>query len=224
MSTKPLVKYTVAARGSPLSRRQVEEVRRELVAKVPHVDLEPLWVETGGDRDLCTSLRTLGRTDFFTREIDELLLQGVCRLAIHSAKDLPEPLAKGLVLVALTQGLDPSDSLVLREGESLKSLRSGAKIATSSLRREKMIRELREDLVCVDVRGTIERRLSFLDLGEVDGLVVAECALIRLRFTHRNRIFLPGEGAPLQGRLAVVAAEKDLEMLQLLKCLNFRST
>lgn len=175
----------------------------------PHLLFAPIFIKTSGDCDRTTSLRTLDKSDFFTREIDEMLLKGECRLAIHSAKDLPEPLPKGLKLVALTKGVDPSDSLVLRQGEQL-----GAKkiVATSSVRREEMVRLLFPDVDFVDIRGTIGERLAKLEKGEVDGVVIAEAALIRLELTHLNRISLPGETAPFQGRLAIIARADDHEI------------
>lgn len=223
MLTRPLGKILIGARGSKLSRAQVEEVQSELMRHVPGVQFQPIWIETKGDKDLKTSLRTLERTDFFTKEIDEMQLKKLCRIAIHSAKDLPQPLKEGLVIAALTKGLDPSDSLVLRKGESLETLKRGAKIATSSLRREKNILSLRSDLQCVDIRGSIETRLKQLDEEQVDGLIVAECALIRLGLTHLNHIPLPGEIAVGQGQLAVIACAGDYEMIELFKCIDSRS-
>lgn len=201
------------ARGSLLSKRQVEEVQ----AEYQNIKLDPIFVKTVGDRDKITSLRTLDKTDFFTREIDEMLLRGECRIAIHSAKDLPDPLPKGLELILLTKGVDPSDSLVLREGEKLSQ---EFVIATSSMRREEMVRALVKDIKCVDIRGTIEERLAKLERREVDGVVIAEAALIRLGLTHLNRIRLPGEAAPLQGRLAILAREGDAEMRALFTAID----
>ncbi len=215
MSSSTRYTIEVGARGSPLSRVQIEEVLGELRSFHPEIDFQEVFVQTTGDKDLKTSLRTLDKTDFFTKEIDALQLSGGCRISIHSAKDLPEPLPRGLVMAALTQGVDPSDVLVLREGTALETLPPGARIGTSSLRREKNIRELRADLICVDIRGTIGMRLALLDQGEVDGLVMAEAALIRLQLTHLNRVLLPGDGAPLQGQLVVLAREEDKEMLEL---------
>jgi len=200
----------VGARSSPLSRAQFEEVR----CKVPCI--EPVWVETTGDLDRKTSLRNLGQSDFFTKELDEMLLRGEIQAAIHSAKDLPEPLAEGLVIVALTKCIDPRDSLVF-QGERLPR---NAKIATSSARREETVRELYEDACFVDVRGNIGERLHLLETGVVDGVVIAEAALIRLGLQHLNRVFLPGETAKHQGRLAVVARSGDCEMRCLFEGLN----
>ncbi len=205
---------SVGARSSELSRAQFEEVAAELALYHPHVKLEPFWVETTGDKDQTTSLRTLDKTDFFTREIDALQLAGKVRLSIHSAKDLPDPLPDGLSIAALTRGVDPSDVIVLRE----LTLPYGAKIGTSAERRENNVKALRADLQCVDIRGNIQSRLALLDQGIVDGVVMAEAALIRLKLTHRRRIPLPGERAPLQGQLAVLALSGDEEMLELFKC------
>jgi len=213
---------SVGARGSALSRAQVDEVLLELRQFHPESAFDPIFVETKGDKDQKTSLRTLEKTDFFTQEIDALQLNGGCRISIHSAKDLPDPLPCGLILIALTKGVDPSDVIVLREGATLENLVHGAKMGTSSARREKNIHELRNDFICVDIRGTILERLRLLDEGIVDGVVMAEAALIRLKLTHRNRISLPGERALLQGQLAVVAREGDEEMMQLFQSIDVR--
>ncbi len=208
----------VAARASRLSQVQVNEVLQEIQKFYPEILFDVLLVETTGDLDQKTSLRTLEKTDFFTKEIDALLLKGECRLAIHSAKDLPDPLPKGLALAALTRGVDPSDALVVRE----VPLKRGARIGTSSLRREERVRALSLNLECVDIRGTIEQRLELLDSGEVDGVVIAEAALIRLGLTERLRLPLPGPTAPLQGQLAVIVQSEDHEMKGIFSIIDAR--
>lgn len=222
----PLSKQTslidVAARASPLSRVQVEEVLQELQLYHDNIEFRLHFVATKGDLDQKTSLRTLAKTDFFTAELDAELLDGRCRIAVHSAKDLPHPLPEGLALIAITKGVDPSDALVLREGESLESLKSGAKIATSSERREESVCLLRRDLSFIDLRGTIGQRLEKLSTGEADGVVIAEAALIRLQLTHLNRIILPGTTVEGQGQLAVTARAGDEAMRALLACIDSR--
>ncbi len=198
---------TVGARDSLLSQKQVEEVLQELRVFHSNVVFTPIFIKTTGDLDLQTSLRTLDKSDFFTKEVDEMVLQGRCRIGIHSAKDLPDPIPEGLAIVALTKGVDPSDALVLRKDH--KNLPARAKIGSSSPRRDQAIREILPDAVCADIRGTIQSRLGQLDAGEYDAVVIAEAALIRLGLTHRTRIRLANTGAPLQGRLAVVAREDD---------------
>jgi len=205
----------VGARGSKLSRAQISEVLEELRRFHPDISFSPTWVDTTGDCDRITSLRTLEKSDFFTRQIDDLLLAGKFRIAIHSAKDLPEPLRTGLQLVALTSGINPADALVFNQ-----ELPLGAKIGTSSLRREEILKKWRPDLQCVDIRGNVDERLALLDQGIFDGVVVAEAALIRLGLAYRKRILLEGEVAPLQGRLAVVARQDDSEMETLFRSIN----
>jgi hydroxymethylbilane synthase len=216
------VKIRVGARPSPLSQVQAQEVLDELRQHVPSASFEFNWIESTGDRSLNISLRTLGKTDFFTKEIDQQLLQGSCRIGIHSAKDLPEPLPKGLKMVALTRGVDAADSLVFREHDFLDTLPAGSLIATSSERREAVIKDLRPDLRFRDLRGTIQQRLKLLEQGEADGVVVAEAALIRLQLCHLNRLRLPGETAALQGQLAIIAKEDDTEMANLFQPLDSR--
>ena len=210
------------ARKSPLSQAQFEEIKTALAQHHPHIKLTSYYVDTTGDIDQQTSLRALGKTDFFTKEIDALVLKGQCHLAIHSAKDLPDPLPPGLVIAALTKGVDPSDVLVMRKGFTIDSLPAGAHIATSSVRREEAVCSLRKDLTFIDVRGTIGQRLAKLETGEADGVVIAEAALIRLGLTHLNRVALPGPTVPLQGQLAVVVADKDMTIKGLFKCLDVR--
>ena len=206
---------TVGARGSNLSKAQVGEVHRELLQHHPHIQFKPIWITTMGDKDKQTSLRDLDKTDFFTREVDQLQLKGEFRISIHSAKDLPEPLTPGLKIVALTQGVDPSDVLVYNN-----ELPENPIIATSSIRRELNLQEWRPGCRCVDIRGTIQERLAILDSSQIDGVVMAEAALIRLGLTNRSRMPIPGETAPLQGRLAIIALSTDHEMEQLFRCLN----
>ncbi|PIS02388.1 MAG: hydroxymethylbilane synthase [Chlamydiae bacterium CG10_big_fil_rev_8_21_14_0_10_42_34] len=183
----------IGARSSPLSRAQVEEIKREF-----EVDFEVVWVETVGDRDRTTSLRGLEKTDFFTRELDFMLLNGQIDAAVHSAKDLPDPMPKGLKIALITEGVDPRDSLVIKN-EPVEL------VATSSQRREDAVKILFPNCRFVDIRGTIGERLE----KDVDGVVIAEAALIRLKLTHLKRIFLPGSTTPMQGKLAIVCRENE---------------
>jgi hydroxymethylbilane synthase len=216
LSANCSLEITVGARGSQLSQAQVWEVERELQQHYPLIRLKPQWISTPGDRDKKTSLMTLDKTDFFTRNVDQQQLQGVFRISIHSAKDLPDPLAPGLKMIALTKGVDPADVLVCNQDP----LPPNAVIGTSSVRRQQNLREMRPDFQYVDIRGTIPERLALLDEGKIDGVVVAEAALIRLGLTYRKRFPIPGETAALQGRLAIIALETDHEMEQLFRCID----
>lgn len=191
----------VAARNSPLSRAQVIEIEQEL-----GVALDPIFVETHGDKDLVQSLRGLDKTDFFTREVDALVLDGTARIAIHAAKDLPDPLPDGLKCIYISKGVDHRDVLVLGDGKTLDQVKV---VGSSSDRRDAMVKALKSDVVFKDIRGTIERRLKQLDDGDFDAVVMAEAALIRLKLTHRKRLFLQGETAYLQGKLAILSRSND---------------
>lgn len=217
------LKIVVGARSSLLSQVQVLEVLKALQQFHPSVEFDIHYLSTIGDRDQTTSLRTLGQTDFFTRDIDLLVQNKTCRLGVHSAKDLPNPLPKGLSLLCLTRGLNSSDSLVLNPGSMISTLPSGSFIGTSSKKREENVRQIRDDLFFKDIRGTIQERLSKLESGEVDGVVVAEAAIIRLNLTYLNRITLPGSTTEGQGQLAVVGRKEDDEMKKLFSCLDVRS-
>lgn len=213
------VELVAGARSSPLSRAQVEEIRMLLLKHRPELVFSVQWFETQGDLDQVTPLTQMDKTDFFTREIDLAVLEGKCRFGIHSAKDLPEPLHDQLEIVACTKGVDPSDVLVFRPGMDWEALPFQAKIGTSSLRREKNILSLRSDLRCLEIRGSIEKRLAQLDAGKFDAVIMAKAALIRLQL-EREEMLLPGEVSPMQGRLALVARKDDLEIKKLFACLD----
>lgn len=216
------MKITIACRASLLSKAQAHEVEEEIRIFFPSLQFVPTFLFSKGDLDLTSSLRDLEKTDFFTKEIDALVLSQSCQISIHAAKDLPDPLPYGLKMVALTRGVDPSDVLLMKEGESLETLKEGAFIGSSSKRRDQMIRKIRKDLRCIEVRGTIDKRIEALLEGKIEGLVVAKAALIRLQLTHLNYLPLPGETAPLQGKLAVLARAQDQEMEEIFSKIDIR--
>jgi len=178
-------------------------------------------MKTIGDLQRTVSLMGMDKTNFFTKELDEWILAGKADVAVHSAKDLPEPLPEGLAIYALTKGLDPSDSLVLQENKSVQTLPIGAKIGTSSQRRIETLRGLREDFIPVDIRGSILERLSLLEKGDLDGVIVAEAALMRLRLTHLHRILLSGDVPLMQGRLAIVGKKNNLFLQEIFESIHY---
>ncbi len=203
----------IAARSSPLSRAQVKEIE----SLMPEITFVKHYIKTTGDLDRSTSLREMEKTDFFTRELDQWLLDKKCDICIHSAKDLPDPLPKGLAIFALTKGVDSSDSLVFK-----KTLPDRPLIATSSIRREEQTRQLFPSARFIDLRGTIEERLALLEKSEVDGVVVAEAALIRLNLSHYKRLKLPGETTPYQGQLAILGRKGESSLKSIFSKLDIR--
>ena len=210
----------IASRSSPLALAQVDEIIRDLKAQGTVFDYEILKFETSGDKDKTTPL-TNSRDDFFTDAIDQALLESKADIAIHSAKDLPQNLHEGLKIFALTKGLDNKDAWVSRV--HWKDLPLKAKVGTSSILRQKQILGMRPDVTIVNIRGTIGERLQLLKEGKVDGIVVAVCALKRLKLEGEIKDIFPWEGMPLQGQLAVVGRRGDHELEALFSNIDVRA-
>jgi len=198
----------VISRKSPLALIQVKEV----FDFFPELKYELIALQSFGDKHKEISLLGNAPADIFTRELDQAILDGTADLAIHSAKDLPYPLSQGLVVIALFDAFDQSDSLVSRDSMTLTELPYGAKVGTSSPTRRSELLSIRPDVQVVSIRGTIEERISLVDSGEIDALIVASCALKRLGLIHRATEELPFETHPLQGNLAIVARNDKPEL------------
>ena len=209
----------IASRSSPLASAQVEEIIRDLKARGRVFNHEILRFETSGDKDKSTPL-TSSRDDFFTDTIDQALLEGKVDIAIHSAKDLPQDLNKGLKIFALTRGLETQDAWV--SCVHWQDLPSKSKVGTSSVFRQKKILQMRPDVTIVSIRGTIDERLQLLKEGKVDGIVVAACALKRLKLDGEIKDIFPWEGSPLQGQLAVVGRQGEHELENLFSAIDVR--
>lgn len=178
----------------------------------PGAEFEVCKIYTPGDRDKVIPLSEVDGSDFFTKDIDEALLKGKIDIAVHSSKDLPLVLQKGLKVLFETGSISRFDALVSKEGHKLAELALGSRIGSSSLRRKKEIKGLRPDLKIVDVRGTIEERLSLIDSGKIGALIVAHAALIRLKLEHRITEIFPLDifnTHPKQGCLAIVTRSKN---------------
>jgi hydroxymethylbilane synthase len=198
---------------------QVEEIIGDLKAQGIVLDYESIKFETAGDKDKSTPL-TNSRDNFFTDTIDRALIEGRADIAIHSAKDLPQNLHKGLKIFALTQCLDNKDAWVSRV--HWQDLPPKSKVGTSSVLRQKQILQMRPDVIIVNIRGTIDERLQLLKEGKVDGIVVAACALKRLNLEGEIKDIFPWEGTPLQGQLAVVGRQGEHELENLFSVLDVR--
>lgn len=215
--------YRTGARTSPLALRQVEEVVVSLRKFYPGFKYEIVGIDTYGDKDKITPISDIEGTDFFTREIEEALLEGKIDFAVHSAKDLPDELPKGLVIAALTKSIDPYDALVSKGNLKIEVLKQGARIGLGSQRRKTQLKKYRPDFQLVDIRGNIEERLEKLNQDGLDAIIVAACALARLGQEFRISQRIPFEilaPHPLQGALAVEAREENKELIGLLKVLN----
>lgn len=195
-------KIRVIARGSRLSRLQVEEVFKNF----PELAYEIKYLESYGDKNQQISLLNgEAPADIFTRELDDAIRQGDADIAIHSAKDLPYPLPEDIEVIALFPAFDTTDSLVSRDHKKLEELPAGSIIGTSSPLRKKGLNELRPDLTIKGIRGCIEERVQQVKDGKYDAAIVATCALKRLGMEDEIAEVLPFPTHPLQGFLAITA-------------------
>lgn len=203
-------KIRVIARGSRLSRLQVEEVFKNF----PELAYEIKYLESYGDKNQQISLLNgEAPADIFTRELDDAIRQGDADIAIHSAKDLPYPLPEDIEVIALFPAFDTTDSLVSRDHKKLAELPAGSIIGTSSPLRKKGLNELRPDLTIKGIRGWIEERVQQVKDGKYDAAIVATCALKRLGMEDEIAEVLPFPTHPLQGFLAITA-KKGSQALQ----------
>lgn len=217
--------YKIGTRRSPLALKQAEEALGSLRKYYPALKAEIVGMDTYGDKDKNTPISEIEGSNFFTKEIDEAVLSGQSDFAVHSAKDLPDNLAPGLFIAAITKSIDPYDALVSKKNLKLDELGQGAKIGTSSLRRKAQLKNYRDDFQIVDIRGNIEKRLKILDETDLDAIVIAACGLIRLGLEDRITQRIPFEilkPHPLQGSLAVVTRAEDLQLHNLLSVIDSR--
>lgn len=204
-------KIRVIARGSRLSRLQVEEVFKNF----PELAYEIKYLESYGDKNQQISLLNgEAPADIFTRELDDAIRQGDADIAIHSAKDLPYPLPEDIEVIALFPAFDTTDSLVSRDHKKLAELPAGSIIGTSSPLRKKGLNELRPDLTIKGIRGCIEERVQQVKDGKYDAAIVATCALKRLGMEDEIAEVLPFPTHPLQGFLAITALKESQDLKQ----------
>ncbi|MDP2921547.1 MAG: hydroxymethylbilane synthase [Candidatus Omnitrophota bacterium] len=195
-------KIRVGVRPSRLALKQAEEVQRLF----PGFRMKIISIETAGDKNKKIPLLGYEESDFFTSEIEEALIDGKIDVAIHSAKDLEKNMPDKLVIAALTRSISQMDCLVSKDNRVLGNLETGAIVGTSSNKRKEAVLRFRPDLRVKDIRGNIEERLSQLDKGDFDAVIIAHAALLRLGLGYRISQIIPEDilaPHPLQGRLAV---------------------
>lgn len=202
----------IGTRGSALATWQAEHVAgrlRELPSS-PAVELE--FIQTEGDRVLDVALSKLPGKAFFTKELEQAILDGRVHMAVHSMKDMETALPDGLTIGAVLERADPRDVLIGRDGLTLDALPEGARVGTSSLRRTAFLLRWRPDLEVADLRGNVPTRIRKLDDGEYDAIVLAAAGVIRLGMEDRitdwftDEILLP---AVAQGAIGIEVRVDD---------------
>jgi hydroxymethylbilane synthase len=180
----------IGTRGSSLAIWQAEWVQTHLRELEPGLSVSLKRIKTTGDRILETPLAMIGGKGLFVKEIEEALIRAEIDLAIHSMKDVPTQLPDGLEILSIPAREDPRDALISREGDVLQNLPSGARIGTSSLRRQAQMLHARPDFKVMMLRGNLDTRLRKLDAGEYDAILLAAAGLRRLGLEQRITEFL----------------------------------
>lgn len=221
----------IATRQSPLALWQAEFVKAQLQRHHPSLAVELVTFTTRGDRILDSSLSKIGGKGLFVKELEHALLEGVADIAVHSMKDVPMEFPQGLGLAVICEREDARDAFVSQHYKNLEALPQGARIGTSSLRRQCQIKQLRPDVQIKDLRGNVQTRLGKLDAGEFDAIILAAAGLKRLGLQARitdyfaDTLLLPAGGQGAVGiEVRSAATEKDKAIIDLLKPLNHHRT
>ena len=217
----------IATRKSPLALWQSEHVAARLRAAHPGLDVVLVPMSTRGDEVLDRSLAAIGGKGLFLKELELAMRRGDADCAVHSLKDVPMELDPGFALPAILEREDPADAFVSNHFADIDALPQGARVGTSSLRRQAQLRAWRPDLQLLDLRGNVNTRLAKLDAGDYDAIVLACAGLKRLGFGARIRARLDAPRwlpAPAQGAIAVESREDDAELRTLLSALDHAET
>ncbi len=194
----------IATRTSPLAMWQAEHVAARLAQVHPALKVELVGMKTQGDKILDTPLAKIGGKGLFVKELEQGMLDGRADIAVHSMKDVPVELPEGLHLAVIMEREDPRDAFVSNTYGTLDDLPQGARVGTSSLRRQCQLGERRPDLEILPLRGNVNTRLRKLDGGEYDAIILAGAGLIRLGFEARIRAFMePEQSLPAIGQGAI---------------------
>ena len=219
------MKIRIGSRGSTLALWQAEHVKSRL-ATLGH-DVSITVITTTGDRVLDRRLESVGGKGAFLKEIEEAMLAGTVDLAVHSLKDVPTALPAGLRLCAFLERADPRDAFISRDGRRLAELSAGARVGTTSLRRQAQLRAAHPDLELVDLRGNVDTRLRRLREGAYDAILLAMAGLTRLgRAAEVTEVLAPEVvlPAPGQGAIALECRESDAEIVRAAGELNHAAT
>jgi len=222
-----LSRLTIATRESQLALWQAYHIRDRLKDLHAGLDVELLGMTTQGDQILDSPLSRIGGKGLFVKELEQAMAAGRADLAVHSIKDVPMDLPEGFVLAAITAREDPRDAFVSNRYMTLADLPAGAKVGTSSLRRQAQLRARFPHLVIDTLRGNVNTRLRKLDEGQYDAIILAAAGLKRLGFDARiTAVLSPEESLPAvgQGALGIETLAARPEVAALLAPLNDPST
>ena len=220
-------KVRIATRKSPLALWQAEYVKHQLISHHPDLQVELVAMSTRGDKLLDAPLAKVGGKGLFVKELEVAMLEGRADIAVHSMKDVPMEFPEGLALSVICEREDPTDAFVSNQYSELSQLPENAVVGSSSLRRQSQIRAKYPHLTIKDLRGNVNTRLSKLDHGDYDALILASAGLIRLGMADRiasrldTNLCLPAGG---QGAVGIETRANDSDILALLQPLHHQQT
>lgn len=220
-------KLVIASRESLLAMWQAKHIQGRLKALYPDCEVEILGMTTRGDQILDKTLSKVGGKGLFVKELEQALYDGRADLAVHSIKDVPMDLPEGFALAAIGERANPFDAFVSNQYARLEEMPKSAVVGTSSLRREAQLRARYPHLLIKPLRGNVQTRLSKLDNGEYDAIILAAAGLQRLELDGRIRMILsesdslPAAG---QGALGIEIAAHREDLYEVLKPLNHDTT
>ncbi|RKY09481.1 MAG: hydroxymethylbilane synthase [Planctomycetota bacterium] len=214
----------IATRASKLALAQANEIMKRLSSAAPDIPVSIVEISTKGDRDKSDFLYKADSVGFFTSEVEQALLDGRADVAVHSLKDLPTEITKGLAISAIPQREQVNDVIVAAKAiTSVQDLSKWATVGTSSVRRISQLKLARPDLDCQPLRGNVETRINKIRSGELDAIVVAQAGLNRLGMSDPISLILPPEDfipAPGQGALAIQTREDNTALCELVHTLD----
>ena len=210
--------YTIGTRGSQLSLTQTNWVVSEIKKKSPETEFQIVAIKTQGDTD-ARPLFTINQKGIFEKEIDRAVAEKKVDFAVHSLKDVPAELPEDLVLACIPKREEANDVFIANDGSTLGTIKKGAVIGTSSLRRAVQITRIRPDVIVKPIRGNIETRIQKVKNREFDGVVLAQAGISRLGLDVKFQIlsmdtFPPSPG---QGALGIVSRRDNSSLIELLK-------
>ncbi|MDE1831890.1 MAG: hydroxymethylbilane synthase [Thaumarchaeota archaeon] len=212
------MKYVIGTRGSQLSLTQTNWVVSEIKKKSPQTEFAIITIKTQGDTD-ARPLFTINQKGIFEKEIDRAVAERKVDFAVHSLKDVPVELPEDLVLACVPKREEANDVFIANDGSMLNTIKKGALIGTSSLRRAVQITRIRPDVVVKPIRGNIETRIRKVHDGEFDGVVLAQAGITRLglgvKFQRLSMDTFPP--SPGQGALGIVSRKDNVSLIELLK-------
>lgn len=220
-------KIRIGTRKSPLALWQAHFIRDELLNRHPSLECEIVKLSTEGDRILDTPLAKIGGKGLFVKELEQALIDGRVDIAVHSMKDVTVDLPEVLHIPVICQREEPWDAFVSNKHDLFLDLPQGARLGTSSMRRQMQLKAARPDLEITSLRGNVNTRLAKLDAGEFDAIILAAAGLIRLEMPERIKEALPPElclPAVAQGAVGVECRKDDDETLALLMHLDHPPT